>query len=161
MTTCPGCGLKLDSEETKLDDRYNASYACKQLYNKISAYTVSLQDKDFLHQLVVDTYAAQHVGAKMKSIMITFALIGLYLTFEHNYTGKQVQKAHMLLANQSKEWLSFILPKEKAPITVLSVIQSPDNMKQGMIKKWGRAVWDIWQPEHETIAALVKKYLRT
>ncbi|HSW96377.1 MAG TPA: DUF5946 family protein [Candidatus Saccharimonadales bacterium] len=159
LITCTGCGITVTSAEIKLDNQYHASYACVKLYEEISADTLSLHDKDFIHQLIVDTYTAQHVGAKMKPIMITFALIGLYLTFEHNYTGKQVQSAHILLANQSKEWPSFIPPKEKASITVLDIVQNSDSMKQEMIKKWGKAVWGIWQPEHENITKLVKKYL--
>jgi hypothetical protein len=68
---CPGCGLNLPSAEEQLDERYNASYACRQLYGELSAYTLSLRDVDFIHQLGVDTYAAQHAGANIKPIAIT------------------------------------------------------------------------------------------
>jgi hypothetical protein len=47
---CPGCGLMLPSAEEQLDDRYRASSACRQLYDELSAYTLSLQDAGFLHQ---------------------------------------------------------------------------------------------------------------
>ncbi len=38
---CPGCGLSLPSAEEQLDDRYNASSACRQLYGELTAYTLS------------------------------------------------------------------------------------------------------------------------
>jgi len=156
---CPGCGLNLPSAEEQLDERYNASYACRQLYGELSAYTLSLRDADFIHQLVVDTYAAQHAGANIKPIAITFALVGLYLTFEHNYTGKQVQKAHTLLAGTPKKWPQFGLPEEKASLTVLDVLKTPENERNDMLREWGRAVWSIWESEHTKVAELVRERL--
>lgn len=156
---CPGCGLNLPPAEEQLDERYNASYACRQLYGELSAYTLSLRDVDFIHQLVVDTYAAQHAGANIKPIAITFALVGLYLTFEHNYTGKQVQKAHTLLAGTPKKWPQFGLPEEKASLTVLDVLKTPENERNDMLREWGRAVWSIWESEHTKVAELVRERL--
>src|SRR6266568_4006198 len=105
---CPGCGLDLPpSVEIPIDDGFNASAECRQLYAELSAYTLSLQDPEFIHQLACDAYAAQHGKTPMKPIQFTFALAGLYLMFEHNYTGRQVQRAHMLLAKQSKQWPTF------------------------------------------------------
>jgi hypothetical protein len=68
MSICPGCGLRLESDDQSLNDRYNASNACWQLYGKLSAFTLSLRDPDFIHQLMVDTYAAQHSGPNVKPI---------------------------------------------------------------------------------------------
>jgi hypothetical protein len=58
MSICPGCGLKLASNDISLNERFNASNACWQQYGKLSVFTLSLRDKDFIHQLIVDTYAA-------------------------------------------------------------------------------------------------------
>lgn len=63
----------------------------QQMYNQLAFYTLSHPDKIFfIHQLVVDAYTAQHADAQTKPIAITFALAGLYLVVEKNYTGKQV-----------------------------------------------------------------------
>src|SRR5437016_1213716 len=97
MVICPGCGLALLSAETAMDTSYNASWACRELCGELTSYTLTLGDAEFIHQYAVDTYCAQHVGASVKPIAIVFSLIGLYLALEHNYTGRQVQKAHMLL----------------------------------------------------------------
>ncbi len=156
---CPGCGLRLLSADQKLDQQYNASTACRKLCYELSGYTLSLQDEYFIHQLVVDTYAAQHVGEMVKPISTTFALIGLCLVFKHNYTGKQVQRAHMILANKTKEWPRFTPPKEKSLLTVLDVVDVQDDEKKNMIVKWGKSVWDTWKPEHAGVAQLLHKYL--
>ena len=93
MVMCPGCGLILPSADEQLDDRYHASSACRQLYDEMSAYTLALRDAYFLPQLALDTYTAQHAGAGIKLIGLTFALVTLYLVFEHNYTGRQAHGA--------------------------------------------------------------------
>jgi hypothetical protein len=156
---CPGCGLILPSVEEQLDDRYNASSACRQLYGELTAYTLSLLDADFIHQIAVDTYTAQHAGAVVKPIALTFALVGLYLAFEHNYTGKQVQKAHMLLAATPKQWPTFRLPEAKASLTVLDVLNTPEHERNGMLREWGKAVWRIWESEQKKVAEFVHERL--
>lgn len=156
---CPGCGLSLPPADEQLDDRYNASYACRQLYDELSAYTVSLQDVDFIHQLAIDTYTAQHAGAGIKPIAITFALVGLYLACEHNYTGRQVQRAHMLLARTAKQWPQFRLPEEKASVTVLDVLKTPENARNDRLREWSKAVWSIWASEHTKVAQFVHERL--
>jgi hypothetical protein len=59
---CPGCGLERESPETGFDDRFNASRACRHLYDELSCFTLNQADPDFTHQLIVDTYCDQHVG---------------------------------------------------------------------------------------------------
>ncbi|OLB29569.1 MAG: hypothetical protein AUF64_06070 [Chloroflexi bacterium 13_1_20CM_54_36] len=161
IVVCPGCGVQLASENEKLDDQFHASAACRALSYELSYYTLSLQDSDFIHQLVVDTYAAQHVGPQVKPITIAFALVGLYLVCEKQYTGKHVQHTHMVLAtaNHSKIWPQFSLPTTKAFLTVQDVVHSPDKTKQEMITNWCQSVWQIWKPEREKVMALLNRYV--
>lgn len=156
---CPGCGVHVYTDNNNLDKNFNASVACRELMYQLSYYTLSLQDNYFIHQLIVDAYAAQHSGKGVKPITTTFALVGLFLVNERNYTGKQVQLAHMAITKKSKTWPHFPAPKEKEWLTVQDVTQSPDAEKQEMIKKWSRSVWNVWKPQHEEIASLLKKYL--
>lgn len=156
---CPGCGLRLPTAEEQLDDRYHASAACRQLYGELTAYTLTLQDMEFIHQYAVDTYAAQHAGAVVKPITLTFALVGLYLAFERNYSGRQVQRAHMLLAKTAKQWPLWNLPEEKASLTVLDVLNAPEHERPDMLRKWGRTVWKTWESEHTKVADFVQERL--
>ena len=163
LSVCPGCGLVLPSADGAMDTQYNASWACRELSGEVSAYSLALRDVDFIHQLVVDAYCAQHAGPTVKQIGIAFALIGLLLTFERGYTGRQVQRAHMRLGNKSKVWPRFEPPQARLAascLTVQDVVQSPPgDARNAMITQWGKAVWDIWQPEHANVRALVEKTL--
>jgi hypothetical protein len=112
VEACPGCGVQLPVTEAAAPDRYNASAACWQRYGELSAYTLTHDDGTFLHQHAVDAYAAQHVGATMRPIGAAFALIGLFLAVERDYTGRMVQQTHQRLAARSKEWPRFTPPRQ-------------------------------------------------
>lgn len=155
---CPGCGLRLYSPTEGLDLNFNASIPCVEMYHKLTYYTLSLRDDNFVHQLAVDTYTAQHFGQQVKPIAITFALVGLYLVNEKGYSGKEVQEVHGRLANAntSKNWLYFPMPQKKASRTVKQVLEAPDKLD--MLYKWSEAVWEIWKDQKGQIAELLKQY---
>ncbi len=143
-----------------ISERYNASVACRRLYDELSAFTLSLGDKDFIHQTVVDTYAAQHSGPNMKAITTAFALIGLYPAFERGYTGKEVQRPHMVLGRTRRQWPRFGLPEKRGEMTVLNVLQGLTGENyQKRINDWGKSVWLQWSPEHANVSKLVGTYL--
>jgi hypothetical protein len=152
---CPGCGIRLPVTETAPEGRYNASAECWQLYGELAAYTVTRGYAEFIHQLAVDAYGAQHVGAHARPIGVAFALIGLYLACERHYTGRQVQHLHMLLARRSKTWPPFVPPPHMGSVTVGDVVRAqPGAERDAMLRVWGQSVWDAWRPEHERVRAL-------
>ena len=144
---CPGCGVHVS--------RTN----CQELMYQLTYYTLSLQDSYFIHQLIVDAYAASHTVLQKKPITTAFGLAGLYLVNERGFTGKEVQKAHMAMAKKSKNWPQFSPPAEKPGLTVRDVVETLDAEKPAMIKKWSKSVWETWKPEQEKVAVMVKKYL--
>ncbi len=154
--TCPGCGLTLESDIHTMDDKFNASSlalsvverGCRGIYDELTAFTLTLGDKDFIHQLAVDTYAAQHIGPNTKPITTAFALIGLYLYFEKGYTGKQVQRAHMEIAKVRRQYPVLAPPKEKSWLPVRDVLPglTKENYK-ARLDAWGRSVWGAWGTE--------------
>jgi Family of unknown function (DUF5946) len=58
------------------------------LYHELSCYTLAHRDPSFIHQYIVDAYTAQHANETTKPIAVVFALIGLYLHIEKNFTGR-------------------------------------------------------------------------
>ena len=74
------------------------------LYHELSYYTLAHRDPSFIHQHIVDAYTAQHANETTKPIAVVFALIGLYLHIEKNFTGRQVQRFHMKLAKVRRRW---------------------------------------------------------
>ena len=153
---CPGCGVRLPISEAQPDGRYNASAECLQLYGELTAYTLTRGDVEFIHQLAVDAYGAQHAGETVRPIGIAFALIGLYFACERGYSGRQVQHMHMLLARRSKTWPRFVPPPHVGSVTVLDVVRArPGEERDAMLRRWGLSVWDAWGQEHERVKALV------
>ncbi len=160
QSLCPGCGVRLPIDaDAQPDARYNASAECLRLYGELNAYTLSRGDWDgngvFIHQLAVDAYAAQHVGEHSRPIGPAFALIGLHLTCERGYTGRQVQHMHMLLARRSKDWPRFTPPANRGTVTIADVLRAPEGEpRDAMLRQWGCAIWEAWAPEHERVRAL-------
>ena len=125
--------------------------------NGLLAWTLSLRDTDFIHQHVVDVWAAQHADGNAKPIGTAFALIGLYLHVEKDYTGKQVQRVHMHLGQPHgrgrgrKQWPRFPLPADRGHITVIDVMASPESERASAIDAWCRCVWECWRESHEQV----------
>src|SRR3954464_9787599 len=98
----------------------------ESLYNELTLYTLLKRDPEFIHQEVVDAWAAQTADENSKPIKIAFALIGLYLYLEKGCTGREVQLAHMRLAKDGrKEWPYFKLPEHRGSITAADVLRAP------------------------------------
>lgn len=94
----------------------------QELYDEIAYYTLAHPGAAFIHQHVVDAFTVQHADESTKPIAVAFALIGLCLQLEKNYSGKEVQRAHMQLAKRRTQWPVFNLPKDRGDITVCEVV---------------------------------------
>ncbi len=151
-TVCPGCGLCLPAAGGVPSGRCNASSECLRAYSDLLCYTVAKQDKDFIHQHAVDTYAAQHTGGTTRNITAVFGLIGLYLALEKGYTGTQEQQAHMRIARIRKEWPRLEPPACRAALNVMDVLDAPGGpVRDAMIRQWMAAIWDTWGNSREWI----------
>ena len=147
---CPGCGVNLPSQGFAVSEKYNASGECQKMYEQLLYYTLSKRDAYFIHQLVVDTYAAQHSTDSAPKIRTAFALIGLYLVNEQGFNGRQVQLTHMRLPKF--QWPSFKAPADTGKITIKDVINSPPgDERDNMIKIWSNSVWQSWNNYHQWI----------
>ena len=132
------------------------------LYNQLAYYTLAHPDPTFIHQLVVDAFAAQNADETSKPITVVFALIGLYLHLEKGYTGKQVQRAHMQLAKRPNTWVKPAIPNERGAIQIQHVLNAaPGPPRDAMIERWCASVWECWQPSRPEIVDLARRYLGT
>jgi hypothetical protein len=94
-------------------------------YDELCCYAIGYGEASFIHQHVVDAFAAQTADEHTKPIALTFALVGLYLHVENQLPGKQVQWAHMSLARQKRPWPVFVLPRDRRAMTVADVVAAP------------------------------------
>jgi hypothetical protein len=133
----------------------------EELFHELSFYTLAHPDPAFIHQHIVDAYAAQRADQSTKPIKVAFALIGLYLHLEAGYSGKAVQQAHMRLAKQRKQWPAFPLPDARGAVTVATVVATPAGPERDQaIERWCRSVWEAWSGSREQVRELLQAELR-
>ena len=132
----------------------------QDLYNELAYYTLAHSDPGFIHQNVVDAFAAQHADESSRPIYIVFALIGLYLCVEKGFTGRQAQKAHMQLAKTRRQYPRLELPKERGAVGIRDVLAAaPGPVRDAMIQKWCVSAWDAWRDSRAQIVELARNEL--
>ncbi len=130
-------------------------------YHELAYYTLSLQDDYFIHQHAVDAYTSQTANSDTKAISLTFALVGLYLYIEKNFSGKAVQQFHTLMSNNKTDWPNFIRPQHRGEISIDMVLD--ENTIEGrnkMIEIWCHSVWTAYSESHSKVKELAEYYMR-
>jgi hypothetical protein len=141
------------------DDHANLSSDLEEAaYHEVCAYTLTLGDATFLHQLVVDAWSAQRATSATKPIRLCFALVGLYLHVEHGWTGRAVQQAHMKLAARPEAWPVASLPAMRGTITARDVLAATAGAdRDAAISRWAAAVWTAFAENRAPVAALLHR----
>ena len=129
----------------------------RDAYDELCCYTLSHDGVEFIHQHVVDAFAAQDAKADDKPIRLAFALVGLYLHVENGFSGREVQLAHMKLARTKQAWPTFDLPVDRGEITAATVISAPPEARDETIHKWARSVWNAYSDERGRIETLLSQ----
>jgi len=125
----------------------------------LAAYTLTHGDIAFIHQHVVDASAAQHATTDTRPIAIAFALIGLYLHVERGLSGRQVQRAHIMLAKRSRHWPTFSLPEHRGTVTALDVMAAPAGPERDRaIDAWCESVWDAYRDVAPAVVMLAREH---
>jgi hypothetical protein len=128
--------------------------------NEMTYYTLAHGDPKFIHQHLVDAYAAQHVRQSNSTIGAAFALAGLYLAVERGFTGRQVQKMHMRMAARSKQWPRFVPPEDVGPLTVADVLAvDPGPGRDEKLMEWCASIWSAWSSAHGRVREMVVRFL--
>jgi hypothetical protein len=157
MGRCPGCGVELPGSAAAWDRRSLPSEACHALYGEVAGYeSQHLAELGRWHQLLVDTYAAQHAGPETPTIGTAFALIGLQLTLEAGWDGLAVRDAHQALAKHHRDWPRFEPPTDRGSLTVmdLALAGEPSEYVE-RLRAWAADVWRAWMSSHDAVAALI------
>ncbi len=132
----------------------------RETYDALCAYTLTHPDPAFIHQYVVDAFAAQRATSDTRPITLTFALVGLYLAVERGCTGKHVQRVHTLLARHRREWPRFALPAERGSIRVADVMGAePGPERDAAVRRWCASVWAAYAESRVAVIALLETLL--
>lgn len=128
-----------------------------ELESALWAYTLEHRGASFVHQHVVDAFAAQHADASTPPIRFTFALIGLYLHVELGYTGRQVQRVHAALARPGRVWPAIAIPEHRGTLTAADVLAAPAGpARDAAIDAWCAGVWAAYAPSRDVVIALLR-----
>ena len=128
-------------------------------YDQLRCYTLGRGDPGFVHQHVVDAFTAQHADDRSKPIAVTFALVGLYLCVERQFSGRQVQRVHTQLARHKERWPRFALPAERGAITVAEVLAAPEGSERdAAIHAWCVSVWAAFHESQRAVIALLQQH---
>ena len=128
-------------------------------YNELSAYTMTRGYESFIHQHVVDAWAAQHADHGSKPITVAFSLAGLYLHVEQAFSGRQVQQAHIQLARTKRVWPTFVLPEDRGTVTALDVMAAPAGAaRDTAIDTWCASVWNAFSQNRAAVLALLQEH---
>ena len=77
----------------------------KKAYEELSYYTFTHKDSSFIHQHIVDAFAAQNADNDTKPITIVFAR-SAFTYVEKNYSGEDIQKKHIGASKKTKTMAS-------------------------------------------------------
>lgn len=128
-------------------------------YNELSAYTLTRGYEVFIHQHVVDAFAAQHADRQTKPITVAFSLAGLYLRVEKKFTGRQVQDAHRRMAREKRSWPTFALPEHRGAMTVCEVMAAPSGVERdNAIDAWCSSVWEAFSMHRDAVVELLREH---
>lgn len=136
----------------------NMTLTSQEAYNELAFYTLSHPSPSFIHQHMVDAFTIQSAGKNSKPIAIFFALAGLYLFSEKQFTGKQVQQVHMQMTHHKIAWPVITLPENRGNITIQQVLQYPAGAERDQaIYEWCRDIWAHCLFLQDTITATIAK----
>ena len=130
----------------------------KELYYQLVLENEYTQDFD--HQYLVDIFCCETYAPETKPISIAFALVGLYLFLEKDFSWKLIQNFHKHLSKQN-----IILPQisihiKNPEFLIEDMIKLPINERKQKFKFRASQVRNIYsQDDKNNIKLLTEKYL--
>ena len=126
-------------------------------YDEVYVYTMNRPG--FILQHVMDAFAVQTANDAGKPIVVVFGLVGLYLHLERQFSGRQVQEAHMKMGRKKREWPKIDLPENRGSMTVVEVLAASAGPERDVaIDNWCRSVWAAFGCNRQTIIELLREY---
>jgi hypothetical protein len=121
-------------------------------------YVYAMGRPGFILQCVADGTVVQTATIDTKPIAIVFGLVSLYLHIEKQFSGRQVQKAHMHLAGLKRKWPDLSLPANRGTMTAADVLASNAGPERDRaMEDWCKSVWAACIPVCETVVELCRE----
>lgn len=149
---CPGCGVRLPDVDGPTHRYMTSSPACWAAFGALLAADYSSAERREFHQVVVDAYAAQHPGEGQREQVqsVGIHLMTLCLFLEHGTDPALGSALHRRMIRRPE--FHRIAPSGTSPLTVVDVpVDGPPEVARAAAFAWGRAVWDLYAHEHDTV----------
>lgn len=157
---CPGCGL-VGSRDGPTHPYIGSSASCWALFGELLAREFNDPAYFGVHQLSVDTYAAQHPGApERRSIQsVGLHLITLHLFLERGADPRDGPSLHRRMTGRvTFSWLEP--PPLSGVMTVADVLEARDAREHNrLVRDWAKEVWRAWTPHHPIVREWAKQSL--
>ena len=147
--------------DERYDRDYNASPECWGVFTEVLG-------KEFgnavlfgqVHQLTVDTYAAQHTGGRHRDKSVAIHLCGLHLVIERGVRPTRVPPLFQQLASAVQVWPHLPRPLARSAMTIFDVaLAESDEEHMKRVREWSESVWGTWSSCHSQIRDFVRDHL--
>ncbi len=159
---CPGCGLVLPASDGPTHRYLGASASCWALFGELLAREFGDPAHFRVHQLTVDTYAAQHPGEPDRRTIqsVGLHLMTLCLFLERGADVGEGPALHKRIMAHLPylRWLEP--PQFSGRMTVQDVLKARDlGRHEDLVRAWARDVWDAWAGHHATVREWIAEAL--
>lgn len=151
---CPGCGLRLRDAPGPVPSLFGASSGCWRRYGELLARSYSDPDRAGVHQLVVDSYVAQHPagGTRQAAQQVALCLMTLELFLERGHDVAQGPALHKRMMKNLPPLEALDPPDTVTGLTVEDVLAAADGADyRRVVREWAQQVWDAWAVHHGTV----------
>lgn len=161
LEACPGCRALLPVEQGPTHRYMLSSPACWARFGAVLAREFGAPAYFAIHQLTVDSYAAQHPGAPERRAIqsVGLHLMTLCMVLEGGADPREGPKVHRRMVRRPAfEWLDP--PSMDGRLTVVDVLPAADPAEhERLVRAWSRDVWAAWAPHHEIVRRWVRESL--
>jgi hypothetical protein len=115
-----------------------------------------------IHQLTVDTYAAQHPGQPERRTIqsVGLHLMTLCMVMERDFDPSNGPVMHKKIVANPPTFTWLDPPADLGKRTVKDVLaaETPEQHRD-LVMRWGRAVWEAWAPHHDQVRGWIDEVL--
>jgi hypothetical protein len=154
-TSSCACGAVLPRCEVRATHRYIVTTPeCWEKFGEVLAREYeSAALFGAVHQLTVDTYAAQHpAGQPAKSLDVHLA--SLCALLERGSPANRPEAVKRFVQTRAS-FPELPVPANLGPLTVADVAATSLDQHCDMVRRWARQVWSAWSDSHPAIAAML------
>ncbi|MCU1572939.1 MAG: hypothetical protein JWO93_1021 [Micrococcaceae bacterium] len=160
QVTCPGCGGRFDADPDAAPSSLSAAAECSNTCAWVTGYGLSTPGLARFHQMIVDTYGAQHPAPPTPRIRVAYSLVGLHLALDRGISGPGVRAAHGLMGKPTPDWPAFAPPSGHAALTIADVAAEGWQADSAgghasVVMRWATMVWATWRPSQSAVESLV------